>query len=263
MTPNKYTPEYIERRNQLIREAQARFNPRIKNVNYDEGLPTKPVGHASGLAIASSITTNYRQTYRPDSVNVTPQQVVDVLAEAGIRQWVLMGLYGYVGYLAQPRATQDVDVMIAEEELELAVSAFSSRWPTLEVKWYEVVVRFLDPGEVAIDGEVKQVLDCMRPSNPCHEVILTEYFRVDPKTGHRIPTLEAALASKYAALVSMNRDWDKKQQDAVDLRSIMVPNPDRIDRDTLHHLGELVFPGGGDELLEFLQLAIDKKPFPV
>jgi len=64
-------------------------------------------------------------------------------------------------------------------------------------------------------------------------------------------------------LVSPYREWERKQQDAVDLRSIMVPNHSTLDRGLLNELGDLVYPDGGKELWEFLQLAIDKKPFPV
>lgn len=250
-------------RDAAIREAQAKFRPEGRDFSYDQVATPRPVGHAQGMAVASLLTTRYRQEHRSDSMDVTPRQVMDVLVSAKIRQWVLMGLYGYVGYLSQPRATQDVDVMVSDNELETAAAALSNRWPELEAERFEIVVRFLDPGEVSIDGQIKQVIDLMRPSNRCHEAILAEHHRLDPQTGHRIPTLEAALAAKYAALVSPHRHWDRKQQDAVDLRGIMLPNQDSIDRQRLRELGELVFPGGGDELLEFLQLAIDRKPFPV
>ena len=43
----------------------------------------------------------------------------------------------------------------------------------------------------------------------------------------------------------------------------MIPNADKLDRQLLRSLGDLVYPDGGKELLEFLQLAIDQKPFPV
>jgi len=110
---------------------------------------------------------------------------------------------------------------------------------------------------------MKQVINAMLPSNPCYEAILDRYHTVDPTTGHRIPIIEAACASKFAALVSPYREWERKQQDAVDLRSIMVPNHATLDRRLLQLLGDLVYPDGGKELLEYLQLAIDKKPFPV
>ena len=192
-----------------------------------------------------------------------PQQVIETLVNAGIRRWVLMGLYGYVGYLAQPRATQDVDILVAAEELENAIAAIESRWPQLQTERLEVVVRFRDPGEVANTGEMKQVIDVMLPSSDCYAAILARYHRIDKTTGHRVPTLEAACASKFAVLVSPHRDFDRKQQDAVDLRNIMVPNRQEIDKAILERLGELVYPGGGTEILEFLDLAIHKKPFPI
>jgi hypothetical protein len=74
--------------------------------------------------------------------------------------------------------------------------------------------------------------------------------------------MEAACASKFAALVSPYRQWERKQHDAVDLRSIMMPNHETLDRNLLKALGDLVYPDGGKELLEFLELAIQQKPFP-
>jgi len=149
-----------------------------------------------------------------------------------------------------------------EDEMDHVIQAICQRWPQLIVEKQEVVVRFRDPGEVAITGEMKQVINAMLPSNPCYEAILDRYHTVDPTTGHRIPIIEAACASKFAALVSPYREWERKQQDAVDLRSIMVPNHATLDRRLLQLLGDLVYPDGGKELLEYLQLAIDKKPFP-
>jgi hypothetical protein len=43
----------------------------------------------------------------------------------------------------------------------------------------------------------------------------------------------------------------------------MGPNSTTLDRVLLKELGDLVYPDGGKELLEFLQLTIDKKPFPI
>lgn len=192
-----------------------------------------------------------------------PRQVITVLRDAGIESWVLMGLYGYVGYLASPRATQDVDILVAESELETTIAAIQSRWPKLIVDRTPIVIRFRDPGEIAIDGEVKQVIDLMRPTDDCYQAILNKYHTIDPATGDRIPTLEAACASKFAALVSPFRQFVRKQQDAADLRSIFLPSASVIDRAELRHLGELIYPGGGTELLEFFELAIEDKPFPI
>ncbi len=250
-------------RDQLIRDTLAKYNPGVTNFSHDVGLPTQAVGHCSGIGTSTSIVRSYRKDHRRRSLNVEPQQVIDVLRQANIRRWVLMGLYGYVGYLAMPRATQDVDILVGEDEMEQTVAAICRNWPTLIVDRQEVVVCFRDPGEVALDGETKQVIDAMLPSNACYQAILESYHVIDEATGHCIPTIEAACASKFAALVSPYREWERKQQDAVDLRSIMRPNQEVLNRGKLKTLGDLVYPGGGEELLEYLQLAFDKKPFPV
>jgi hypothetical protein len=253
----------IEERNARIIATLKQTMPHVSNFSHDIGLPTKPVGHRSGIMTSTSIIRSYRRDHRRGSQHVEPQAVIDVLQLAHIRRWVLIGLYGYVGYLANPRATQDVDILVAEDEIEQVVEAICNRWPALIVDRREVVVRFRDPGEVAIDGEMKQVIDAMLPSNPCYHAILDLHHRLDESTGYRIPTIEAACASKFAALVSPYREWEKKSYDAGDLRSIMGPNASTLDQVVLKELGDLVYPDGGNELLEFLQLTIEKKPFPI
>ena len=62
-------------------------------------------------------------------MDIKPQDVIDVLIAAGVKKWVLMGLHGYVGYLPQPRATQEVDVMIAHSNRKRAVKAVREAWP--------------------------------------------------------------------------------------------------------------------------------------
>jgi len=253
----------IEERNARIIATLRQTMPHVTNFSHDIGLPSKPVGHRRGIATSASIVRSYRKDHRRGSQNVEPQEVIEVVRHAGIRRWVLMGLYGYVGYLAAPRATQNVDILVGEDEIETVVQAICTRWPALIVDRQEVVIRFRDPGEVAITGEIKQVIDVMLPSNTCYEAILSRFHTIDESTGHCIPIIEAACASKFAALVSPFREWEKKSYDAGDLRSIMVPNQTTLDKTLLKELGDLIYPDGGQELLEYLQLAIDKKPFPV
>lgn len=254
----------ISDRDRRIREALERFRPgSAADANYDHGMPTEAVGHAQGLDIACHITHNFRETWRPQSMKITPQQVIEAIVAGGVESWVLMGLYGYVGYLSQPRATQDVDVMVAREERDAAVAAISQRWPKLEIRDSPIVVRFVDPGETHGGQTPQVVIDIMLPNDDCQLSILNDCVRIDPATGHRLPTREAAMAAKYSAIVSPYREWTKKNYDAGDLRSMILTGPESIDRDEAHRLGELIFPGGGDELLEFIQLAIEQKPFPV
>ena len=61
-------------------------------------------------------------------------------------------------------------------------------------------------------------------------------------------TLELMLAMKFAAMVSPFRS-DKKLIDAYDFRAIVRAISD-IQLDVLKHLGGLVYPDGGTEILE-------------
>ena len=86
---------------------------------------------------------------------------------------------------------------------------------------------------------------------------------IDPETQHVIPKVEAALASKYAAIISDFRDRGKKEYDAADFRRIARANYDRVNREHLRQLGDLVWDGGGAELERFLDIAPKDEPFPV
>jgi len=252
-----------EERNARIIAALQEHMPGVKDFSHDHGLPTKPVGHASGMQTSVRIVRSYRKTHRAGSQNVEPDEVIEVLRSAGVERWVLMGLHGYVGYLPQPRATQDVDVLVHRDELESATAAILRKWPALQPEFLPVVTRFRDPGEIAIDGEMKQVIDLMLPSDKCYEAVLESHYRIDRQTGHRLPVIEAACASKFSAMISPYRKRTRKHFDAGDLRSMMETNHKQLDRDLLAMLGDLIYPGGGAELLEYLKLAIDDKSFPI
>lgn len=258
--PHLFTPEHQQRR----REAVARQEGELWK-GADDSDPKCPAGHARGIRISVSITSNYRQTHRKAAMDIKPQDVIDVLVSAGIKKWVLMGLHGYVGYLPQPRATQDVDVLIGQSDRKRAVKAVREAWPMLVVEELEPVVRFKDPADCFNDGRPKPVIDLMMAWSNLNEAILKEQelVVVDRDTQHTIPILEAALASKYAALISDYRDREKKEYDAGDFRRIARANYDLVRRDILRRLGDLVWDGGGAELEEFLETAQRDEAFPI
>jgi hypothetical protein len=75
--------------------------------------------------------------------------------------------------------------------------------------------------------------------------------------------VEAALVSKYAAILSPHRDREKKEYDAGDFRRLVRANHDGIRLDDLHHLAELVWEGGAEEIDRFIQIALSDEPFPI
>lgn len=196
-------------------------------------------------------------------MNITPMEVMDCLRAAGVQNWCLMGLHGYVGYLPKPRATQDVDVMVPHNQRKKAIKAITSHWPSLEKEEFEPVVRFYDPGELDRDGNKVPVIDLMLPWGLFQETILNEHVLIDKATGNRYPTVEAAIVAKYAALVSPSRKLERKEQDASDLRKLILANQTEFDTCKIQSLAGQVWEGGSDEILRFIDCAVNEKPFPV
>jgi hypothetical protein len=254
-----FTPAYLENRRRALEaiERAAGFE------GMDHGDPTSPAGHAYAIRKSTLLTSYTKRHQRKAVMDITPQEVIDVLNTAGIKNWVLMGLHGYVGYMPNPRATQDVDVMVPYGSRARAKKAISGQWPELIVHELSQVTRFLDPLDVDHEGRPKAAIDLMHPFSPFQELILKEYVVVDEETKHRLPTIEAALVSKYAAIVSPHRERERKEYDAGDFRRLARANRDRIRIDDLRRLAGLVWEGGADEIERFIEIAISDKPFPI
>jgi len=251
----QFTPEYLAARAAALANLPG-------PVGMDDLDPTGPSGHAYGIGVSSRLTSTYRRQ-KGIAMDVTPEQVIECMNDAKIKNWVLMGLHGYVGYMPMPRATQDVDVMVPYSGRAAAEKAIAARWPELIKSSLPQVTRFMDGNDLDSNGRPKPVVDLMLPWAPFQVSILRKHFRLDPKTNSRFPTIEAAIVSKYAPLVSPHRSWERKQQDGVDLRNLIRNNIKDIDRTIIRDLANQVWEGGGAELLEFVELALQEKPFPV
>jgi len=251
-----FSPAYLERRRRALEKAPGPGD-------LDESNPKGPSGHAYAIHKSIWLTSEFRKTHRKGAMNITPQEVIEVLVAAGVKNWVLMGLHGYVGYMPEPRATQDVDVMVPTSQRKRAQRAIAEKWPKLVIQELSQVVRFKDPADLDAEGNPKPVVDLMLPWSPFQEDILKKYVVVDGETGHRLPTVEAALVSKYAAMISVFRDRGKKEYDAADFRRIVRANHDRLDDDALSHLAALVWENGAEEIERFISIAISDEPFPI
>jgi hypothetical protein len=254
-----YSPAHVEQRRLALESA----NRMSGFQGIDEHEPSVPTGHALAVRKSTLLTSYAKQLNRDISMDISPQDVVDVLTSANVKNWVLMGLHGYVGYMPTPRATQDVDVMVPYSERAKVKKAILARWPELVVRELSQVTRFLDPLDKDRAGEAKPSIDVMHPWAPFQELILKDYVLIDEETHHRIPTLEAALVAKYAAMISPNRDRDKREYDAGDFRRIVRSNRDHLNRDNLRTIASLVWEDGADDIERFVSIAISDSPFPI
>jgi hypothetical protein len=255
MTP--FSPEYLAARDAAMRVATSGF------AGLDDMDPKSPCGHAYGLHKSAMLTSDYRFRLRRGIVDVTPHEVIECMIAADIKDWVLMGLHGLVGYLPMPRATQDVDVMVPFSQRKRAADAVAARWPMLTQVEMPQVIRFMDSTDLDHEGNAKPLIDVMNPWSPFQETILKQHVLRDEQTGSRYPTVEAALASKYAALVSPNRSRDKKEYDAGDFRKIVRANHERLNRDVLFALCNQIWEKGGEEVLKFIELTLTDQALPI
>ena len=193
--------------------------------------------HAHSLAKATLLSSF--QVVRA----IPPAEVIAVLQRAGI-SFVLVGAYGLSGWIRKPRATEDVDVVVAAKHHKKAIKALLSAFAHLEADDQAVVTRLRDreTGEVAID--------VMKPNQQLYREVFkhTQSISSEGQT-FRIPSLEMALAMKFAPMISLYRADIDKYQDAHDFGRMVISNPD-VDFEKLAELGDLVYPGGGKEIVE-------------
>lgn len=211
----------------------------------------RKVNHARSFQMMSDLSATGHEWIWKREPAIKPEQVISVLNEAEV-SFVLMGLYGLSGWLVEVRATQDVDVLVRKRQHRKAIKAIEAAFPHLELRDTEVVTRFVDP---ATD---KVVLDLMKPIHELHQATFEHTVPVGET--HYIPNLEMAMACKFAAMVSEHRERSKKFQDAADIASIVKRNHEKIDRKKLREFGELVYPGGGKEIIDLLNNMIEDKP---
>ncbi len=203
-----------------------------------------PIHHGAALRTSTEITRTLRAMYRPEVIMIAPADVIAVLNKAGAG-FMLMGNYGITGWRGEARATEDVDILVRTRDHRKAVRAIQETFPPLQVADHPVVTRFLDP----ITGI--PLIDLMKPNQPLFKVAFRQAIR--DAGGYLIPNLEFALACKFAAMVSPNRQERKKLLDAADFMAIVEKNSSAIRSTRLRRLGERVYPGGGAEIMQLVE----------
>jgi hypothetical protein len=193
--------------------------------------------HARSLARSTALSAYYMPNL------ITPLDVIRVLKAANVR-FMLVGAHGVGGWMRKPRATEDVDVLAGYRQEKKAVRALLAAFPHLKADDHEVVTRLRD----SQSGDM--VIDVLKPNQSLLREAL-RYAHVVESGGrsYRIPSLELALTMKFARMTSPNRADEDKFLDAHDFMYMVDSNPD-IDLEKLAQLGDLVYPGGGVEIVE-------------
>lgn len=193
--------------------------------------------HAREIALTSVLTR--QQVVNPIAV----EDVIKLLNAAKIR-FVLAGAHGLAGWRDSARATEDVDLVVMAKHVKKATKILVAAYPHLVAEDHEFVVRLRNP------ETTKVAIDLMRTNQPIYGAAFQHTVSTTIKGQPcLIPSLEMALAMKFAPMISLTREDYKKYIDAGDFIRIINVNPD-IDLETLAELGDLVYPGGGKEIVE-------------
>jgi hypothetical protein len=215
---------------------------------------TRSRPHLRAMATSSALTRFYREMYRPAATMVMPKKIIRLLNEAGVR-FVLMGTHGLGGWRSQPRATQDVDVLVAKRDHLKAVRVLREAFPKLVVEEGVIVTRFKDPAT----GEPR--IDLMKPLQKVYQMVFRHTHQVGDT--HRVPDLEMGLISKFSAMVSPHRSRPRKMQNAADFADMVVHNQAEIDMTKLRRLAEQVYSGGQKEIVELIENILAGRPIQV
>jgi len=173
--------------------------------------------HEEAATICQYLSQTYRRSWAlMSSIVVDRFAIIDALIEKKI-PFVLTGMYGIASWLGQPRATHDVDFLCkGGRNWGRAVKAVRELYPELVVRDHTGVAAFYAPGEKTslIDVTIPHRLDQLA-------TLKTAIWTFDTGRRYRIPRLEAALANKYGASLSLTRDILKRQQDMIDFANMV------------------------------------------
>jgi len=198
----------------------------------------------------SSFERSHQLSLQHAADAVSPYELTAILSSHSI-SYVLIG--GHVlGYLiGSPRATVDVDVLVSSSHVAKAVQAIKAKFPQLDAEDLRYNVRF---SSRAAGGHVdRERIDVVRSDNAFFKEILEKHAVPVNSKGQviHVPSVEAAVAMKFAAAISPNRGDESRPQDRVDLLAIIRKHTS-LDSRALQRLGDLVYPGGGKELCDLV-----------
>jgi hypothetical protein len=245
-----------------IRRSGTAVNTKPKRLRPGDGLDGRAEweamkGRCRNLSPAAAVrecgylSEQYR--WRFEMPEIDWKKVVTTLTAKKI-PFVLTGAHGIAVWLGQPRSTHDVDILVKSgRNYQRAVKAIKTLYPDLEMRLFAGVAAFFVP------GEKHSVIDVIYPHRrDIGKTLETAIWIEDHGLKFRIPTLEAALANKYGALLTLTRDSTKRLYDGGDFSAMVKHSLDEgrdpIDLERLAELGELVGPrGGGKEIVELVE----------
>ncbi len=183
-----------------------------------------------------------------DAVN--PLEVAALFEKERV-SYVLIGGHMLSFYTGTVRATVDVGFIIggahftrAAKAIDKAYAQFKHNDRIYHVTYDSKKTGLKDPERI----------DLIKDGFPLFREVVQRYCHKISAGKHTInvPTVEAAIALKFAASISPNRGDENKPVDNADLLRL-VRSRSNLDITALTKLGDLVYRGGGKELVSIVE----------
>jgi len=186
-----------------------------------------------------------------DRPSYSAVEVIDVLNKGGV-ECVLVGAQMLGHYTGEPRATQDVDVVV--NDVERAVRVVRAKWPHFTFDDQQPVVRVRD-GEFV-------VIDLMKPVDLYGKVFANSITGTIGNVKILIPTPELAVAMKYAAMISTWRKRGKRHIDVGDFIHLVESQP-KLDVEKVGQFVAYLWAGAEDEVKKYIDDVRNDRPMTV
>ena len=176
---------------------------------------------------------------------VNPLEVAALFEELEL-SYVLIGGHMLSFYTGIARATVGVDFIISDADFAKASKTINQSYQQFKETDRVDHVTF-DTKKNVVDPER---IDLIKDVFPLFREVVSQYSTRLREDIHsvKIPTIEAAIALKFAASISPNRSDENKPINNADLLKL-IKSTAKIDKKALMTLGELIYTGSGKELI--------------
>lgn len=182
-----------------------------------------------------------------DAVN--PLEVAALFEKERV-SYVLIGGHMLSFYTGTARATVDVDFIIGGADFARAAKMIQDAYT--QFKQHDRIYHVTYDSKTSGLKDAERI-DLVKDGFPLFREVVQRYCLVIRAGSHtvKIPTVEAAIALKFAASISPNRGDENKSVDNADLLRL-VRSASKLDDAALARLGDLVYRGGGKELVSII-----------
>ncbi|VAW42353.1 hypothetical protein MNBD_GAMMA01-1117 [hydrothermal vent metagenome] len=175
---------------------------------------------------------SYKLSKQSISGVINPLEIIELFENIQLK-YILVGGHMLAYHTQNPRATVDVDFIIAQSDFNQAVALVQSNFPHLTINDKIQHVTF-DDGH----NNNSERIDLIRDDFPLFKQVLKLPDETSDKI--KIPSIEAAITLKFAACISPNRNNDDKLIDQADLIHLIKATA-KLNKELIHSLAEEIY----------------------